>query len=199
MTRFFTRSLILHSLIAAVGAMAFATMAQAASADEAAQEKKDVRAIKDFLGLFHDTWETGPTRLTNKAIEKAYPEQRFYYVFSSGKARKADKTRTSQVVQIDKRGKAHFTSHDSGMMKITGEQDAKVVGAAIMSLSIGLDDKPFSIDASDVTASHSEKGWTCKAKKNECFFEVTLAQDGKFEGMSRVAPARRETATTPKK
>jgi hypothetical protein len=188
------RSFMPRPLLVAAGLAVFAAGAQPLLAGDAAQEKdKDVKAIKKFADMFKKTWESGPTRLTNKAIEKAYPGYRFYYVFSSRAARKADKSKTAQVFQLTEEGQASFLSQDRGLMKIRDVNDAKVAAAAVMSLSLGFD-VPIAVDANDVQASHNQQGWRCKANKKECFWDVVFDRDGHLHSASCLSPDHSQQA-----
>ena len=54
------------------------------SAAEPDQAAKDLAAVKKFLAAsFGKTWQQGPTAMQNGALDKAFPDVRFYYVFSS--------------------------------------------------------------------------------------------------------------------
>lgn len=197
MARFSIHSLVLRVLLIAAGATAVTVTGQAALAEDAMQER-DVKAVKEFLAkslMFKGkTWETGPTRITNKSIETAYPKLRFYYVFSSAAARRADKSKLDhQVFRLNKRGGVGFFSHDEGLMKIGSSEDAKIAAAANMSLQIGRNG-PLSIEANDVKASRTDENWVCRAAKNGSFFEITFDRDGKFVSGARVDSPAAEPA-----
>jgi len=186
MVRFSIQSLVLRLFLMAVGTLGLTETAWMALANDASQEQ-DVKAITKFLAMFEGkTWESGPTRITNKAIEAAYPGMRFYYVFSSPAARRADKNKLSQVFQLDKRGHVGFVSRSEGLTKIGGDKDAKVAAAAIMSLRIG-EDGLLSVDANEVQVSRKDTNWVCKAMHDGCFFEVVFDRDGEYVSMSAVS------------
>jgi uncharacterized protein (TIGR03067 family) len=193
MTRFSIRSLVLRLVLIAAGVTAFTEMTQAALADDVTQEK-DVKAVKAFLAMFNKTWESGPTRITNKSIKAAYPNFRFYYVYSSPAARHADKDKTSQVLRLNKQGQVGYASPNEGLMKIGSIEEVKVAAAAIMSLGIG-QDGPISVDANEVQVSSNDTNRVCKAVHDGCFFEVIFDRDSKYSSMSMVSRAKSDGGT----
>ena len=105
-------------------------------------EGNDMTAVKEYLATQYrgKTWEQGPARLRNGAIDTAYPDWRFYYVFSSQQP--APRVGwISVVLRIGREGRVTEVSGagsaNKGLMKIRGGPDAKIAAAAVMSLSFG--------------------------------------------------------------
>ena len=185
-------SLATRVFLIVVGATGFAQMTQTALADDVTQEE-DVKAVKEFLARFHKTWESGPTRLTSKTIETAYPDQRFYYVFSATVARRANRTKDTQVLRLNEKGQVGFVSYNEGLMQIGSIEDAKVAAAAIMSLHIGRDG-PIQVDTNEVQVSKNED-WVCKAAHDGYHFEVVFDQNGKHKTTNMVFRAENNGGT----
>jgi len=201
-------------LLAFVAAILFA-LVRSVSAEEKpvdpAGEQKDIEAVKRFLTATHPgkSWSDGPTRQKNDAIGTAYPDSRFYCVFT----RPMGASRSDMIdamVRFDKDGSASEVgegkrvagkygpdpqSFNAGLMKVAKAEDAKVAGAAIMSLLIG-PYGPYSVAAGDVQVTPAgeekdPKGYTCKATtgreergRKVNVFEVRFDADGKCTSAS---------------
>jgi hypothetical protein len=142
-----------------------ATCVSSAAADPD-QAAKDVAAVQKFLaaGFAGKTWQQGPTPMQNAALDKAFPDVRFYYVFSSQDPPKADRISVMMRVQDDGTV-AQVSGPDSmnqGLMKVAGTADAKIAAAAIMSLTFG-PSGPVSISSGDVPVARMNGGWYCLA------------------------------------
>ncbi len=140
-----------------------ACVSSAADPDQAA---KDLAAVNKFLaaGFPGKTWQQGPTPMQNAALDKAFPDVRFYYVFSSQDRPKADWISVMMRVRDDGTVTqvAGPASMNQGLMKVAGTADAKIAAAAIMSLTFG-PSGPVSISSGDVPVARMNGGWYCLA------------------------------------
>lgn len=158
-------------------------MRGAAADEEAKPDPRDVKRVEEFLSAnVQGKWQTGPTRLENKSVTVAYPDSRFYFVFS-GMYPIARADQISAMLRLDKEGKVTQLKtpgdYNTGLMKIAKEDDAKTAAAAIMSLTFG-PFGPVPVAADDVQVGHEGKGWVCTAgqpKGNK--YRVVFDQDGK--------------------
>ena len=156
-----------------------------ALADEAAD--RDVAAVQKLLKqkFPDDTWGRGPSRLTNKAIETAYPKSRFYYVFSPQYpvARSGQISAIVQIndVQINDQGSARLIEQpqdrNHGLMAIHGADDAQTAAAAIMSLTLG-PMGPQEVGATDVEVAAAGQGWTAKSSRPQGRWDVAFDAQG---------------------
>ena len=199
-------------LLAVVVAIGFAG---AVSAEEQPGDprdaQKDVEAVKLYLAATHPgtRWSDGPTRQKNAAIGTAYPDSRFYYVFTRPMGHSSSNMITA-MVRIDKDGTASEVgegrrvggeygpdpqSFNAGLMKVAKAEDAKIAGAAIMSLRMG-SHGPYSVATEDVQVTPAgeekdPKSYTCTATtgrgergRKVNVFEVRFDADGKCTSAS---------------
>ena len=157
-------------------------------------EGNDMTAVKEYLATQYrgKTWEQGPTRLRNGAIDRAYPDWRFYYVFSSQQP--APRVGwISAVMRIGREGRVTEISGagaaNEGLMKIRGGPDAKIAAAAVMSLSFG-PSGPVLVSADDVQVAPQYGGWYCLAtpgaagRRKANALEVVFDSDGRCTSVS---------------
>ena len=138
-----------------------------AAADDAKADQGDIEAVKKFLATKYvgKTWARGPIRMRGEAIDAAYSNARFYYVFSP-QYPIARAEQASAMLRIDKEGKVEQLSapqdYSAGLMKIGTADDAKTAAAAAMSLTFG-PFGPVPVEAKEVEAKPDGKGWSCTA------------------------------------
>ena len=151
-------------------------------------------AVKEYLAAQYQgkSWDQGPTRLRNGAIDRAYPDWRFYYVFSSQQpAPRAGWI--SLVMRIGREGRVTEVSGagstNEGLMKIRGGADAKVAAAAVMSLSFG-PFGPVSVSVENVQVAPQYGGWYCLAtpgaagRRKTTALQVVFDADGQCTSVS---------------
>jgi hypothetical protein len=182
-------------------------LAAPASADPT---KDDLKTFKEYLEKTHKDkkWGSGPARLDSKEIRKAYPDRRFYYVFSSPplppgaplpelieRHRRAmadfQKNYISVTVSLDKDGVRPLTAGVEdlarGLTAVQSDEDARVAAAAVLSVcpeggrAVGL--KAFSADA--VRVEKTDKGRACTLQQQFVGGTVTFNGDGKLTSASR--------------
>jgi hypothetical protein len=191
--------------------LAFSALALlTASAPDQDPSKDDLATFKQYLEKNHKgkKWQTGPARLDSKEIQKAYPDQRFYYVFSSpplppGAAlpelierhRRAMEEYTkdyiSVTVAVDRDGVRPLTGKTGdlakGLMAVKSEDDARTAAAAVLSVcpeggrAVG----PGVMPPEAVKVEKADKGWTCTARRQFLTGTVTFDADGKLTGVRR--------------
>ena len=190
MVRLSIQLFLLRLFLISVGATAFAEMGRPVLADDVSPEQ-DVQAVKAFLASEDFTWDSGPTRITNKSIQAAYPDSRFYYVLFSVAGGGADTPKLSHVLRLDKTGKVSIRKHNDGLMKIGSVNEAKVAAAAVMSLATAINPHgPISVEANDVQVSRGDENWDCKAVKTGHAFRVVFDKDGKYKDMNWTEPPK---------
>lgn len=146
------------------------------------QGKKDIEAVKKFLFEKHPgaRWQRGPTRAETADINKAFPGSRFYFVFSPqypiGRV-----GFLTVMVRIDKAGNVtEITApqdYGAGLKRIRNASDAKIAGAAIMSLTFG-PFGPVPVSAAQVATKARGKGWLLTAAVNRSVFRVRIEAGG---------------------
>jgi hypothetical protein len=156
---------------------------------EGTGEDQDLAAVRKFLATQYQgkTWEQGPLRLRNGAIDTAYPDWRFYYVFSSQQpAPRVDWI--SVLMRVGREGRVTEVSGagatNEGLMRISGGEDAKVAAAAVMSLSFG----PFGpvlVSSGDVRVAPQNGGWYCLATPGAAGRRKTHALEAVFDANGR--------------
>jgi hypothetical protein len=168
-------------LFAAALALGFVPPAMVSHA--AADEDQDIEAVKKFLGEKSpgDTWQRGPTRWRNGAINTAYPTSRFYYVFSP-QYPVARAGQISTMVRIDRDGTlarvdaAQPDSFNAGLTKLDRKE---LAAAAIMSLTFG-PFGPVAVAPGDVRVMlKAGKGKSCSATVGSNTFEVDFDGEGR--------------------
>lgn len=155
-------------------------------ADNVAEE--DGAAVQKFLKEKYpnDTWGRGPTRLSSKPIEAAYPQARFYFIFSP-QYPVSREGQISAVVQIDGEGATRRMEnpkdYNQGLMGVANEGDAKTAAAAIMSLMLG-PMGPQDVATDDVKVVAAGGGWTATATKPQGRWEVAFDGQGQCTASS---------------
>jgi hypothetical protein len=137
------------------------------SAAEPDQAAKDEAAVRKFLaGQYQGkSWQQGPAAVQSGAVEKAFPDLRFYYVFSSPSPRPRAEL-ISVMMRVEKGGSvgevAGAAAMNQGLMKVASTADATLAAAAVMSLTFG-PDGPVAIAPGDVRVARQGGGWYCLA------------------------------------
>lgn len=172
--------------------------------------KDEIALLKQYLEKNHKgkKWGVGPARLDSKEIQKAYPNQRFYYVFTAmplppgaplpeaiERHRKAmeeyQKTALSLTVVIDQNGIRPLTSKvedlSKGLIAVKTDDDAKTVAAAVISIcpETGLTFGPSTLTSDMVQVQKSDKGWTCEGRKQFVSGQSVFDADGKLKSAGR--------------
>jgi hypothetical protein len=181
-----------------------------ANAPDQDPSKDDLATFKQYLEKNHKgkKWQTGPARMDSKEIQKAYPDLRFYYVFSSPplppgaplpelieRYKKAmedyRQNHISVTVALGKDGVRPLTNKAEdlakGLMAVKGEDDAKTAAAAVLSICPegGLAVAPGVMPLDAVKVEKTDKGWTCTARRQFLSGTVTFDTDGKLTGVQR--------------
>ena len=103
--------------------------------------------------------------MQNAAIDRAFPDSRFYYVFSSqSPAPRIDWISVMMRVHDDG-SVAEFSgagTANEGRMRVADASDAKVAAAAILSLTFG-PSGPIAISPDEVRVAPMNGGWLCLA------------------------------------
>lgn len=159
----------------------------------------DVKAVKKYLAdhCQGKNWEQGPSPMQNAAIDRAFPDSRFYYVFSSQlPAPRIDwisvmlRVRDDgSVAEVSGSGAAN-----DGLMRVVNASDAQIAAAAIMSLTFG----PFgpnSISSDEVRVAPMNGGWYCFATPGPAGGKrdglmVSFDGGGRCAGISRWSAGR---------
>jgi hypothetical protein len=177
------------------------------TAGKNAQDEKTTADLAKFRNYIEEImpgkkWQTGPALMDSAEIRKAYEKQRFYYVFSSPpmppgaplpelldeyklKLDEYQKQFISLVIGMDELGKItplhDEEDYNSGMMRVTTDEDAKICAAAILSMyssdpRVG----PGIVTAKEVTVTKSGSGWSCSVHRENAFEgTVVFDSDGK--------------------
>jgi hypothetical protein len=167
-----------------------------AGAAESKRAGDDVKAVKKYLAEHCQAknWEQGPSRLQNAAIDRAFPDSRFYYVFSSQlPAPRIDWISVMMRVRDD--GSVAEVSGsgaaNDGLMRVANAGDAKIAAAAIMSLAFG-PSGPVSISSDDVRVAPMNGGWLCLATPGPAGGkdgrQVVFDADGRCTGAASWSP-----------
>jgi uncharacterized repeat protein (TIGR03806 family) len=177
--------------------------------EDATPVKKDLKAFHDYLDKSYPKkkWQVRPTQLDSAGLREAYPNRRFYYVFSSpplppGAANKElieayhNKMKEFQehyialAVSIDDKrtitrlGKPE--TYNEGLMRIKTDDDARTAAAAILSLHIASRAGPRVVEAKLVTVKKNDKGWTCSVQiRNVVQGTVVFDAKGKCTSVSK--------------
>jgi hypothetical protein len=176
-----------------------------------AANKADLDAFRAYLAKNHPgkKWRGGPQRIDSEEIRKAYGERRFYYVFSppplppgapskerlEGYRRAVEEHRKlflSLVVSVDDQGKVTPVRGpaelNEGLMKVASDEDARLAAAAILALRMGDRVGPGPVPVKSISATRSEKGWTCRTNTPRGSFQgtVTFNAAGRCTAASKV-------------
>lgn len=152
--------------------------------DRLTMEQRDLSRFLDHLKSQHpgESWVDGPRALAGRALALAYPGSRFYVVCSprpmpSG-ARPPGRTAPredkdvkprqilSLCVRVDAQGRLEElqqpSDYDRGLISITGEEEARLASAAILSTLAGIYFGPAPVEAAQVQVEKTGTGWTCR-------------------------------------
>jgi hypothetical protein len=167
------------------------------------QTAADLTKFRSYLEEYKPgkKWQTGPARMDSEEIRKAFGQQRFYYVFSSPpmppgaglqelldeherKMEAHQKEFISLTIKIDGEGKITplygAEEYNSGMMRVTTDDDAKICTAAVLSLYGSERVGPEIVAAKEVAVTRNENGWSCSVLRENAFRgEVSFDRDGK--------------------
>jgi hypothetical protein len=176
--------------------------------------KDPLAAFKEYLTKNHKDkkWQVGPARLDSKELQKAYPDQRFYYVSSSPPLPPGAFSR--ELIERHRRAMEDYTKNyisltvmatrdgfqplqttadfNRELMEVKTNDDAKVSAAAVLSLysGSGISTGAIVITADQVKVEKSDKGWTCTASKLNAFQgTVGFNADGKVISVNKVSIA----------
>jgi hypothetical protein len=176
----------------------------------AEQTKADLAAFQSYLEKNYagKKRQVGPARIDGEAVQAAYAQRRFYYVFSSPplppganlaavqeayKRNLADfqKNFISLTVAVGADGKVvplkEPADFNQGLMKVASDSDAATAAAAILSLHGEGQVGPGGVAAKDVQVTKSDKGWSCQLQKRNAFQgTVLLSAEGKCTSVSKV-------------
>jgi hypothetical protein len=169
----------------------------------------DLLAFKKYLAKTYPEkkWQTGPSTLDSKEIRTAYPGLKLYYVFSApplppGAFSKQLQENFRRRVEEFRKDFISVTASlggdgtikelrqprdfNQGLMKVQSDDDAKAAAAAILSLYGADRVGPGPVAASDVTATKTDKGWTCQVKGRFFQGSVTLDANGQCTAVSKI-------------
>jgi hypothetical protein len=172
--------------------------------------KDEIARFKQYLEKNHKgkKWAVGPARLDSKELQKAYPDRRFYHVFTAmplppgaplpellERHRRAmeeyQKTALSLTVSIDRDGIRPLTNKvedlSRGLIAVKSDDDAKTVAAAVLSIipESGHSFGPSTLSADTVQVKKTEKGWTCEGRKQFVSGHAEFDADGKLKTATR--------------
>ena len=176
--------------------LAFAMNARAGD-----QAKADVTAFRAYLEKQQPAkrWQSGPTVLDSDEIRKAYGKRRFCFVFSSPplppganlpelieayrqRSVEFQKNFTSLSVAFDEKDAiAPLTKpqdYNVGLMKVQTDEQARIAGAAILSLHGSDRVGPGVVAAKEVMVTKSAKGWNCTVQRQNAFIGTVVFDAG---------------------
>jgi hypothetical protein len=182
----------------------------AATAPAQDPSKDDLATFKQYLEKNHKgkKWGVGPARLDSKEIQKAYPDQRFYYVYTAQslppgaflpelieRHRKAmddyTKNYISVTVAISKDGVRPLANRAEdlakGLIAVKSDDDAKAAASAVLSVcpEAGLAVAPGVMPIESVKVQKTDSSWTCTAQRQFLQGTVTFDADGKLTRVQR--------------
>ena len=174
--------------------------------------KDGLAAFKQYLEKNHKgkKWQTGPAQLDSKELQQAYPDQRFYYVYSAPplppgaplpelieRHRRASeefrKNYISLAVAVGKEGVRILSNKKEdlarGLIAVKSEDDAKAAAAAVLSLTFegGHSLPPAVLKRDAVKVEKSDKGWTCQVQQMALNGTVTFDADGKLTSVNKAS------------
>src|SRR5215475_9827190 len=174
------------------------------------QIKADLTRFRNYMEEVKPgkKWQSGPTLMDSAEIRRAYPNARFYSVYSSPplppgaplpellkayeeKMVEYKKQFVSLTIRIDAQDtmRPFYEAEDynQGLMRVTTDEDARISAAAILSLYGSDRVGPGIVYAKEVTVARSENGWTCSVFRENAFQgEVVFDRDGKCVSMKKV-------------
>jgi len=175
---------------------------------QAEEQGNTLDAFKSFVEKEHPgkKWSSGPSRLSSREIEKAYPDRQFFYVHSSPP--KPPGAALPELIEAHKRRMADFNQnyisvtasvsggkftrltgkpeeYNAGLMKVKTDDDAKLAAAAILTLHPDPEIVPSPVLVIDVKATKTETGWTCSLKSNKTQGTVEFDTNGKCVVVTR--------------
>jgi len=180
----------------------FLASASAQKADDP-QAKKDQEALAAFLAknYFGKKWQTGPARIDSDELRSAHGKKRFCFVFSAlplppgaflkeaveryqKSLEEYQKVQMSLTAAIDEDGTVRPLQkpedYGRGLMKVVNKDDAKIAGAAVLSLAASTQIGPTPVAAKNVTVAETEAGWTVQFRQQFVTGEAVFGKDGKL-------------------
>jgi hypothetical protein len=165
------------------------------------QVKADQAAFQAYLraNKLEDRWQGDAAPLNAPELRKAYPGLRAYFTYAAPplppgaflpelverhrRAMEEHKKHSLRItVLIGEKVVAMSKPEDfnTGLMAITGADDARVAAAAILSMIDAGHVPPGPVDARDIQVASSDKGWTCTFSRPMRFDgKVTFNGEGK--------------------
>ena len=173
------------------------------------QIRADVTRIQNYMEGVKPgkKWKSGPTPMDSAEIRRAYPNARFYSVYSSPpmppgaplpelleayrqKMDEYQKQFISATIRIDAQENMtpFYEAEDfnQGLMRVTTDEDARISAAAILSLYGSDHVGPGIVNAKEVTVTKTENGWSASVFRENAFRgEVVFDKDGKVVSMKK--------------
>jgi len=198
---------MLRGLLALAGVL-IASVSFGQEADK--QRKADLTVFQDFLKDKYKgkKWKTGPTPIETPELKQAFPNLRFYYVYSAlpgemkdliaelKRLRKLELEGKGQenpwlslTVAIDNQGKLQALAGPADYRKllprVNSHEEAKATAALILSLHPS-GHKPSRVTADDVEVLRDRDGWSCSVSNREEGFSgsVHFNPEGEFVSVS---------------
>lgn len=168
-----------------------------------AQAKKDQEAFTAYLTKNYPgkKWQTGPTRLDSDEVRAAYGKKRFWFVFSAPPVppgaflkeafeayqKRAEEFRQfemSLTVAIDDDGTLQPLGKPEdfgrGLLKVASKDDARIAGAAVLSLASSTQLGPRPVAAKQVTVTEADSGWNVQFRERFVTGGAQFSKDGKL-------------------
>jgi hypothetical protein len=173
------------------------------------QIRADVTRIRNYMEGVKPgkKWKSGPTPMDSAEIRRAYPNARFYSVYSSPpmppgaplpelleayklKMDEYQKQFISLAIRIDAQETMtpfyEAEDYNQGLMRVTNDEDARISAAAILSLYGSDHVGPGIVNAKEVTVTKTENGWSASVFRENAFRgEVVFDKDGKVVSMKK--------------
>lgn len=174
------------------------------------QTAADLTRVRNYIEEIQPgkKWQTGPKLMDSAEIRMAFPNARFYSVYSSPplppgaplpelleefrlKMDDYQKQFVSMTIKIDEQQTmTHLyqaEDYNQGMMRVTNDEYARICAAAILSLYYSDRAGPAIVSAKEVTVTRGENGWTCSVFRENSFRgEVVFDKDGKCVSITKV-------------
>ncbi len=152
-------------------------------------------------------WQSGPMHMDSAEIRRAYGQARFYSVYSSPpmppgaplpellqeyelRMEAYQKEFISLTVRIDEQESVASLyaaeDYNQGLMRVTTDDDARIVAAAVLSVYCAERVGPGIVSAKEVNVTRTENGWSCSVFRENAFRgEVVFDKDGKVVSMKK--------------
>ncbi len=180
------------------------------AADPKEQAKKDLAAVQAYLAKEYPKkkWAVGPARLDSPVLQQAYPDRRFYYVYTAAPLppgafnrqlidayqKRMQDFRDNYItvtLSLDNQGAISPLKtpgdYNNGLIAVKTDAAARIACAAILSLSDGSNTCPEALTAGEIQLENSAKGWQGRImKRNKFQGTVQLNPEGKCIGVTRL-------------